>query len=143
MHVYGNYQSYLQRIPASIELSRRTKSFSFGKNIGGHFKALIDRLFTLTYFDGCVYMGNNAYIYKRKDTVYNIIYIVSVKVQFFCFPIGQKRITCRFAKCRVYCSALAMRELAHNRTFIDRSTIEWVQCACASTVKFQSSFYYR
>jgi hypothetical protein len=55
VHVYGNYQSYLQRIPASIELSRRTKSFSFGKNIGGHFKALIDRLFTLTYFDGCVH----------------------------------------------------------------------------------------
>jgi hypothetical protein len=90
-----------------------------------------------------VYMGNNAYIHKRKDTVYNIIYIVSVKVQFFCFPIGQKRITCRFAKCRVYCSALATRQLVHNRTFIDRSTIEWVQGACASTVKFQSSFYYR
>ena len=29
----------------------------------------------------------------------------------------------------------------HNETFIDRSTIEWVQCACASTMKFQSSFF--
>ena len=34
-------------------------------------------------------------------------YIVSVKVQFFCIAIGQKRITCRSAKHRVHSIALA------------------------------------
>jgi hypothetical protein len=63
------------------------------------------------------------------------------KLIFFGFLIGQKRITCRSTKRRVYCIALATRQPVHNRIFIDRSKIEWVQCAWASTVKFQSSFY--
>ena len=65
---------------------------------------------------------------------YNYIcYIVSVKVQFFCLPIGQNRITCRSTKRHV-------RQPVRNQTFIDRLIIKWVQYACVSTVKFQSSF---
>jgi hypothetical protein len=60
-------------------------------------------------------------------------YIVSVKVQFFCLPIGQNRVTCRSTKRHV-------RQPVRNQTFIDRSIIKWVQYACVSTMKFQSSF---
>jgi hypothetical protein len=60
-------------------------------------------------------------------------YIVSVKVQFFCLPIGQNRVTCRSTKRHV-------RQLVRNQTFIDRSIIKWLQYACVSTMKFQSSF---
>jgi hypothetical protein len=45
-------------------------------------------------------------VIKYSFILINIIYcyIVSVKVQFFCFPIGQKRIMCRSAKRYVhYC----------------------------------------
>jgi hypothetical protein len=53
--------------------------------------------------------------------VYNqICYIVSVKVQFFCLPIGQNRVTCRSTKRHV-------RQPVRNETFIDRSIIKWVQ----------------
>jgi hypothetical protein len=67
-------------------------------------------------------------------TLYIVIPIVGVKVQFFCLPIGQNRITCRSTKRHV-------RQPVHNETFIDRSTIKWVQCARASTMKFQSSSF--
>jgi hypothetical protein len=62
-----------------------------------------------------------------------ICYIVSVKVQFFCLPIGQNRVTCRSTKRHV-------QQPVRNQTFIDRSIIKWVQYACVSTMKFQSSF---
>ena len=58
---------------------------------------------------------------------------ISVKVQFFCLPIGQNRVTCRSIKRHV-------RQPVRNQTFIDRSIIKWVQYACVSTMKFQSSF---
>jgi hypothetical protein len=61
-------------------------------------------------------------------------YIVSVKVQFFYLPIGHNRVTCRSTERHV-------RQLVHNETFIDWSIIEWVQYACISTMKFQSSFF--
>ena len=72
-------------------------------------------------------------------------YIVSVKVQFFCLPIGQQlqtisragpqnRIMCRSTKHHVW-------QPVHNETFIDRSIIKWVQYACVSTMKFQSPFF--
>jgi hypothetical protein len=62
-----------------------------------------------------------------------LCYIVSVKVQFFCLPIVQNRVTCRSTKRHV-------RQPVRNQTFIDRSIIKWVQYACVSTIKFQSSF---
>jgi hypothetical protein len=61
-------------------------------------------------------------------------YIVSVKVQFLCLPIGQNRVTCRSTKRHV-------RQPVRNETFIDRSIIKWVQYACVSTMKFQSSIF--
>ena len=66
--------------------------------------------------------------------------LYSVKVQFFCIAIGQKRITSRTAQRCVHSIALATRQPVNNKTFIDRSTTEWVNCACTSTAKFQSSF---
>lgn len=75
-------------------------------------------------------------------------YIVGVKVQFFCIAIGQKRITRRSAKRRVYSNALATRQPVHNKTFywpanyrmeLRRSEQE-VNCACPPTAKFESSF---
>ena len=63
-------------------------------------------------------------------------YIVSVKVQFFCIAIGQKRIACWSAKRRVHSIALETRRPVHNNTYINRSTTEWVNCACALTAKF-------
>ena len=55
-------------------------------------------------------------------------YIVSVKVQFFCLSIGQNHATKRH-----------VWQPVRNQTFIDRSIIKWVQYACVSTMKFQSS----
>jgi hypothetical protein len=67
---------------------------------------------------------------------------VSVKVQFFCLPIGQKRITCRSRKRHVHCVLCrGGNQPVHNETFIDRSIIKWVQCACVSTMMFQSLFF--
>jgi hypothetical protein len=37
--------------------------------------------------------------------------------------------------------ALPRRQPVHNETFIDLSIIKWVQYACVSTMKFQSSFF--
>ena len=53
-----------------------------------------------------------------------ICYIVSVKVQFFCAAIGQKRITFRSAKRGLHSIVLATRQSGHNKTFIDGSTRE-------------------
>ena len=77
----------------------------------------------------------NFFLYEARNHAVNNIscYIVSVKVQFFCLPIGQNRITCRSTKRHV-------RQPVCNQTFIDRSIIKWMQYACMSTVKFQSSF---
>ena len=78
-----------------------------------------------------------TYRIKGRQTCaqYNKLYcyIVSVKVQFFCLPIGQNRVTCRSTERHV-------RQPVRNQTFIDRSIIKWVQYACVSTMKFQSSF---
>ena len=69
--------------------------------------------------------------------LFNNCYIVSVKVQFFCLPIGQNRVTCRSTKRHVRQPVRNFR----NETFTDRSIIKWVQYACVSTMKFQSSFF--
>jgi hypothetical protein len=37
--------------------------------------------------------------------------------------------------------ALRRRQPVHNEIFIGRSIIKWVQYACVSTMKFQSSFF--
>ena len=86
----------------------------------------------------CIIIPNNCLRTHAAHNVYCTVlkmfcYIVSVKVQFFCLPIGQNRITCRSTKRHV-------RQPVRNQTFIDRSIIKWVQYACVSTVKFQSSF---
>jgi hypothetical protein len=68
------------------------------------------------------------------NTIFNFFCsIISVKVQFFCLPIGQNRVTCRSTKRHA-------RQPVRNQTFIDRSIIKWVQYACVSTMNFQSSF---
>jgi hypothetical protein len=48
--------------------------------------------------------------------------------------IGQNRVTCRSTKRHVW-------QPVRNETFIDLSIIKWVQYACVSTMKFQSSFF--
>jgi hypothetical protein len=70
----------------------------------------------------------------RKVDYKQYCYIVSVKVQFLCLPIGQNRVTCRSTTRHV-------RQPVRNETFIDRSIIKWMQYACVWTMKFQSSFF--
>jgi hypothetical protein len=49
-------------------------------------------------------MHSGIYAWFPVYTSFNpYCYIVSVKVQFFCLPIGQNRITCRSTKRRVHC----------------------------------------
>jgi hypothetical protein len=48
-----------------------------------------------------VYPRGNMAESSKSEKVF--CYIVSVKVQFFCLPIGQNRITCRSTKRHVHC----------------------------------------
>jgi hypothetical protein len=42
---------------------------------------------------------------------------------------------------RIVCLAQGLQVyIIYNETFIDRSIIKWVQCACVSTMKLESSF---
>jgi hypothetical protein len=78
---------------------------------------------------------SEEFLGENNEKQLQLLYIVSVSgVQFFYLLIGQNRITCRSTKRHV-------RQPIQNETFIDRSTIEWVQCACLSTMKFQSSSF--